>query len=143
MVDRRRVLSIGIRIAYAVVWLLLLIYVESSYDSTETSDSEKLRSILFTFVTFLALPSSLVILGLMAALGMLVPLLDASTLDAFGRSVLVSKEWFRLQFFLWWSLMFAVSYWQWFRLVPKFLSKLQRWLGRSHDRVSPPGTPQI
>ena len=137
MADRMRVLGLASKIAYVAVWLAMLIFVEVFYDSTETSDSAELRAILFAILSLLALPISLIVLGMLMVAAMFAPMLDASILDAFNNSVLVSSEWFRLQFFLWWLLMFAASYWQWFRLFPWIFVVVRRWISR--DRALPPG----
>ena len=114
------------RIVYLALWVLFLVIVELTYDSTETSDSEAIRSILFSSVTVLALPASLLFIGAWMAIGMVLQLVDVSALDWLNGSILASKDWFRLQFFLWWLLMLAASYWQWFHLLPRFVSIVRR-----------------
>jgi hypothetical protein len=119
------------RIAYTAFWLLLLIFVELFYDPTETSDSEAIRSMLFGFVAMLAAPASLIILVAWTGFVLLLQLFDSSALIDLTNTVLGSKEAFRLQYLLWWLLMFAASYWQWFYLLPKLLHALRRKSG--HD----------
>lgn len=114
------------RIAYLALWALFLAFVELTYDPTETSDSEAIRSILFATVAVLALPASLIFVAAWMAIGMLLQLFDASPLDWLNGSIFASKEWFRLQFFLWWLLLLAASYWQWFHLLPSIVSVVKR-----------------
>jgi hypothetical protein len=116
------------RISYLALWLLLLIVVERFYDSSETSDSEAIRSILFGLVTLLALPGSIALIGAWIGVLALLQLLDESILGWLNTSVFASKEWFRLQVLLWWLLMFSISYWQWFVFFPMLL--LRRRSGR-------------
>jgi hypothetical protein len=131
MTDRAKIR----RIAYAVFWLLLLIFVELFYDPTETSDSEAIRSMLFGFVAVLAAPASLIILVAWTGFVLLLQLFDSSALVDVMNTIIGSNEAFRLQYLLWWLLMFAASYWQWFYLLPKLLHALRRKTGS--DRKTP------
>ena len=95
------------RIVYLALWVLFLVFMELTYDPTETSDSEAIRSMLFATVTVLALPASLLFVAAWMGVGMVLQLFGASTLDWLNESIFASKEWFRLQFFLWWLLTLA------------------------------------
>ena len=98
------------KIAYAVFWILLFAVTLESFAHRE-ADSET-RAVMFLVIALFAAPISLIPLVFLGVMGWLFQ--DADSI-VFGDRV--------VQFSLWSLFMFGISYWQWFRLLPKLKSK--------------------
>ena len=124
------------RIVYLAVWTALLVLVVLTFDY-RAADGEA-QVVLLAIIIVLAVPISVLALCVVYTVIWLFPDLPP-LINALGDTPLLSNDpaWFKLQFSFWWLLALAASYWQWFRLVPRLLSILQRWINRGQGRASP------
>ena len=104
------------KIAYAVFWVVLLAVTLESFVHPE-ADSET-RAVMRAIIALFAAPISIVPLFVFSAIGW--PFSDGSQ---------TAMENPAKEFLLYCLTMFAISYWQWFHLVPKLKSRF-------------PGTPE-
>jgi uncharacterized membrane protein len=102
------------KIAYAAFWVLLLAIALESFAHPEAD--EKTRAVMLGIVMLFAVPISFIPMFLVYAINWL-PSDTATTIEAvlFGDSI--------VHLLLWWLVMFAISYWQWFHLFPKLMSR--------------------
>jgi hypothetical protein len=96
--------------AYAVFWILLFAVTLESFAHPEADN--KTRAVMFAIVALFAAPISLIPLLFLGVVDWLFQGVDSIV---FGDRV--------VQFSLWSLFMFGISYWQWFRLLPKLRSK--------------------
>jgi hypothetical protein len=102
------------KIAYAAFWILLFAVTLESFAHPE-ADSET-RAVMFLVIALFAAPISLIPLVFLGVVGWLSQGAESIiTTAVFGSRV--------VQFSLWSLFMFGISYWQWFRLLPKLKSK--------------------
>ena len=102
------------KMAYAAFWILLFAVTLESFAHPE-ADSET-RAVMMLVIALFAAPISLVPLLFFGVTGWLFQDADSIfTTAVFGSRV--------VQFSLWSLFMFGISYWQWFRLLPRLRSK--------------------
>ncbi len=102
------------KIAYAAFWVLLLAVTLESFIHPEAD--EKTRAVMFGIVILFAAPISFIPVFFIYAISWLAP--DAHSAI---ETVLFGDR--MIQLLLWWLVMFAGSYWQWFHLFPTLMSR--------------------
>ena len=108
--------SVWIKVGYAVPWLVVLGWILwTDFDNFEAAVVIMLQGA----ITVAAAPISFVAVGVFSIIEEIVP-------DRVKSGVSL-QQFFKGFLLIWWTLMFALSYWQWFYLVPKCVRIFQRW----------------
>lgn len=114
------------RLIYALPWIVVLLYV-----MLQTDIEDEAKFLLFFVIELMAFPISFVVMFTVAANARFAMWLMDNGIFVPNVVQFVHTEMsFKTQFFVWWLILFALSYWQWFYVVPRIVALTRRVLRR-------------
>jgi hypothetical protein len=105
------------RLIYTLFWIVVLLYV-----MIQSEIEDEAKFLLFFLIEGMAFPISFVVMFTVAANAKFAMwLVDNGIFVPNVVGFIHTQTSFKVQFFAWWLILFALSYWQWFYLAPRIL----------------------